>query len=84
MTELALYKFIKENNVEYHWIDNNTDVIIFVYIWNVEEFNKLLPDLLFDEEGIECNMKDRYFAFRMKDICEYCDIDMKAVFDNEE
>lgn len=82
MTALSLYKFIKDHNIEYHWINNDTDVIIFVHILALTAFNNILPKLMFETDGIECRMKDNYLAFRMEEICDYCEIDMKEVFDN--
>ena len=82
MTELNLYKFITETNCEYHNYDNNgtPDIILFVNMHFIERFNKLLGSGILDEGGIECVMKDGYICFRMKDICEYFDIEMKNVF----
>lgn len=78
MKELDLYKFIQEHGVEYHWHDN--DVIMFVNIWNIEEFNKMLPLNIYDDNGIECIMKQGYFCFKMDLICNYCDIEMERIF----
>jgi len=78
MTELTLYKFIEENEIEYHW--HNEDVIAFVHLRDIEEFNKLIPGSQMHEDGIQCHMKEGYFAFWMKDICEYSGIEMKNIF----
>ena len=84
MTALKLYKFIKNNNIEYHWIDNDTDVVMFVGLSDLDEFYRLLmPSLIFEDEGIQCNMKDRYFCFKMDDICSHFDIDINEIFDKE-
>lgn len=87
MTELQLYKFVANNTMEYHWHSrNNTkDVILFVNILWIREFNEMLGSSnIMDEEGIECTMKDGYFCFWMNDICNYFDIDMNNVFDKTE
>jgi hypothetical protein len=82
MTELELYKFIKDNNIEWHKQDNNgeQDVIIFPNTTEVKDFQKLLSYEMFDDGGIECRMMDGYFAFWMKDICEYYGIEIEKVF----
>lgn len=82
MTELQLYKFIKDNNIEWHKHDRDggQDVIIFVAIYLIKDFQKMLPQGIFDDDGIECTMKDGYFAFWMKDICDYCGVEMNNVF----
>ncbi len=82
MTELSLYKFIEENNIEYHWDDDN--VIVFINIRDIEEWNNIIDDFLMEESGIECNMKSGYFCFWMQYICEYCDIEMNNVFTNKQ
>ena len=85
MKALDLYKFIKDNNVEWHRQDNDgtPDVLMFPTINEVGEFNKLLSKSHFDDSGIECRMKDNYFCFWMNDICEYYGIELKEVFDKE-
>ena len=44
------------------------------------DFSKLLSKYSFDDGGIECRFLDKYFAFWMKDICEYFDIDLVDIF----
>lgn len=82
MTELDLYKFVSDNEIEYHWHDDN--VIIFVSVWRIEQWSKLLGHGIMDEEGIECRMKYNYFCFWMKDICGYFGIELSNVFKNEQ
>jgi hypothetical protein len=48
--------------------------------YQIEEFNKIASSNIFEEEGIECRMKDGYFAIWMKDICEYYGIELDEVF----
>ena len=84
MTELELYKYVNDNGIEWHRRDNDgtPDVVIFPLIFQVDEFYKLIRSMI--DEGIECRLMDGYFAFWMKDICEYYDIDMEKVFCGEE
>ena len=82
MTELKLYKFITENNIEYHWYDN--EIYMFVNIYLIEEFNKLFTSDIFDDGGIPCTMKNGYFGFKMIDICEYYNIEPENIFINKE
>lgn len=83
MTALELYKFISRNNIEYHY-QCDGDVYMFVNNFLIEQWNNIISSsLIFDEDGIECVMKNGYFVFRMKEICEYFDIDMEQVFEPE-
>lgn len=77
-----LYKFIEDNNVEWHEGDNDgtPDVVIFPTYYEIKEFSKLLSSGIFDEEGIDCVMKDGYFAIWMKYICEYHGVELEKVF----
>jgi hypothetical protein len=83
MKALDLYKFVETNELEYHWYDD--DVILFVSHWLIPEWYKLLGSRIFDEEGIECNMKYGYFCFKIQSICNHFDIELAEVFkkDNE-
>lgn len=81
MTELQLYKYITENDIEYHWRDNKgrEDVVILPYIFQLEEFRKMFPECCFDG-GIECTLIGSYIAIWMYDICELLDIKLESVF----
>lgn len=91
MTELQLFQFVRENDCEYHWFTDydylpfhKEDVMLFVFDWHIEGFKNLLGATIMAEEGIPCNMKDGYFCFKMKSICEFFDIDMNNVFKRED
>lgn len=81
MSELELYRFIKDNDIEWsrQGNDGTPDVLIFPYTFQVHDFYKLLKGSI--DEGIRCTLMDGYFAFWMKDICEAHDIDIDKVFD---
>ncbi len=81
MTELELYKFINENDIEWHRENNNDeiDVIIMPNFYHISDFCKLVKSLL-DDDVIDCKMKDGYFCFWMKYICDFYGIEMDNVF----
>jgi hypothetical protein len=78
MNELKLYKFINENNIEYHTYNDET--MAFINIQNLEEWNELLGSGITDEYGLDCIMKNGYFCFNMNQICEYFGIELINVF----
>jgi len=86
MDSLDLYKFINNTKPEWHWERKNPeseevdDVILFIPTWDIKEFNNLLPKGIFDDDGVECRMKNGYFAFWMEDICSYCGIELRDIF----
>jgi hypothetical protein len=91
MTELELYKFVKDHNLEYHWHTHSLgyhndikDVIMFVPIHQLGEFCKLLGQSIMDEDGLECTMKYGYIVFWMDEICEHFDIELSNVFKVED
>ena len=83
MTELELYKFVEKNGLEYHWDNDDVDVILFIPNYLIPKWVELLKSSIMDDEGIKCTMKFKYFCYEMSDICEYFDIDMKNVFEKE-
>jgi len=84
MTALDLYKYIKNNKIEWHWIEQKTDVIIFPAFHEVEDFLKLLNTSDFDDDGILCNIKDGYFAIEIGYIMEHHNIELSEVFTADE
>jgi hypothetical protein len=40
-----------------------------------------LTPSVFDDEGIQCVLKDGYFVIPMRNICEYYGINIKEIFD---
>jgi hypothetical protein len=98
MTELDLYKFITNNEVEWHkthygleWLKTHydygsqTEVVIFVNLWDIKEFGELFGSdgIVTDYEGIPCYLKEGRIAFEMANICDYYDIDINKIFVGE-
>lgn len=85
MTELELYKYIKNNAIEWQKRNNNgtEDIIILPNISDLNIFVKLV-DSYTGEGGIEGRLMNGYLAIWMKDLCFYYDIDMDNVFCEEE
>lgn len=86
MTEIRLYKFIVNNDIEWHYQENDgiEDVLIFPSVYIIGEFCDLLGPTIFDDEGIVCNLKDGYLAIWMREICDYFGFEMENIFDKEE
>lgn len=88
MTELELYKFIHDNDIEYHWHYNEEiheqDVLLFPSYYVRGKLFKLLEDsnILYDE-GLKCVMKYDYFCLWVSDIF-YNTKNIEAVFPRKE
>jgi len=83
MSELDLYKFIQDKNVEYHWYRNEKDEskrtpYLFVMFDDLKEFTKLLGFIFF-EEGHETIIKQDYVCFDGDEICEYFGLETSKV-----
>jgi len=81
MTELQLYVYIRDNNIEWHNRENNgkPDIIIFPYVFQIEDFARLVNGYTSDVP-FECFLRGDYFAIWMSDLCEHYGIDTNAVF----
>jgi hypothetical protein len=81
MTELELYKFIEES-LSLTSFDGE-EAIIWVYHHHIGDFVTLIGDYYLSEGGIEVRLQEEYIAVKMNEICEYNDINMFAVFSND-
>jgi hypothetical protein len=84
MTELELFKWITDNNIEWHWEDNDgaDDVIIFVNDHQLEGFFELVDSSFFDDV-FTCVLRYRYLAIWIAKICDYYGIELEAIFDKD-
>lgn len=84
MKAIDFYKFIIENNIEFHWHENpftkERDVIFFPSFYQIKDMAKLLSPSDFDDEGIPCQMKCDYFAIWASDILYSHDIELTDIF----
>lgn len=84
MKAFDFYKFIHENDIEYHWQrnteTNKRDVIFFPSYSQIEDMAKLLKSTGLDDNGIHCQMKFGYFAFWASDILNEYGIELTEIF----
>lgn len=96
MTELELYKYIHDNNIEVHIYKNGAEkpdlseltddnswewkVYMMPYIWQLQDFVDICSASLFDDEGIECVLKQGYICIDLFPIMGYYGIDSINVF----
>jgi hypothetical protein len=81
MTELELYKYINDNNIEWHWQENDgvDDVLIMPKCFELLQFSDLVKSIT-NEDGYVCILKDGYVCIWMQDICDYYGIEITNVF----
>lgn len=80
MTELQLYKFVKNNQLEYNHVDG--DVILFVDFDSLKEFGELVKSFVSDG-GLDVTLKQDYVGVHMSDLCDYYGVDLLAVFEKD-
>lgn len=79
MKATDLLRFVLEENIEYNW--HNEDVIMFLPIYQIEGFQKILNcNSVYDDGGIECHMKDGYLAIEMEQIVGYFGFELEDIF----
>jgi hypothetical protein len=86
MTELELYRFVKNNNIEWHYTEDcyeNLDVIIFLYYFQLEDFTTMIKSYLTDSEAIG-HLRDGYIGIEMSGICYHYGIELERVFIEDE
>lgn len=77
MTELQLYKFITDNNIEYHF--EHEGVYIFIPFDLLKQFTELSKNY-FSDDPIEVVLRDDYICFVINDCYEYFGIDINNIF----
>jgi hypothetical protein len=85
MTELQLFKWVKEWEPEYRWDTNDetkqADVILWFSVYAIESFYKLLdPSLFNDGGGLDARLVSNSIAIWMGEICDYFGIEIENVF----
>lgn len=81
MTELKLYKFIHEYEIEIDWRGDSLYIWIPFYVLN--EFTNLLGYDHFSEGGEEVNLQYNCICLDLVDICESCEIDPENILPKE-
>ena len=87
MKAIDFYRFVHENEIEFHWAGNDEtgerDVILFPSFSEMAELCKIMAPSHFDDGGIPCRMKYRYIAIWASDLLSRYGIDVVNVFGEE-
>jgi hypothetical protein len=79
MKATGLLRFVLEEEIEYNW--HNDDVIMFLPIYQIDNFQKVLNcKSIYDDNGIECHMKEGYLVIEMKNVVEYFGFGLEDIF----
>lgn len=86
MTELQLYKFIKENEIECNIFKDNitgkiSKVIAFIPYFMIEDLIELFEDsLILVNRELECVIKEHDLCVEMTQVFEYFQIEPENIF----
>lgn len=83
MSELELYKFINDNDIEYRYEfdreNQKDDLLIWIPFYLVEDFAKLIESIN-DESPTTCYLTQSNLCFWMTDICSHFSIELESIF----
>jgi hypothetical protein len=79
--KLKIYKAFKD--IEMHYHNDNKQLLVFPSFSELKDCMSVFPSITFDDEGIECNIKDGYVCFDLAPILERYDIDVTEIFPPE-
>ena len=83
MTELQLYKFLNENNIEHHWEKDNEELIAWIPFYWLQEFAELIGEHILSDVGIMVNFQNDCIALDLVPIAEYHDIELENILEKK-
>ena len=84
MTELDLYKFIRDNEVEVDW-RGEEELIAWIHPSDIKDLVELIDRCDADDGGIECTLQNGgYIVLNLFDICVEEDINPENILPKEE
>lgn len=87
MTELELYKFLNENNIEHHWEkDRNRNDIFLVWIPFdlIKEFTSMVGSDYLSAGGTGANLQEDFICLDISEIAEYHEVELQNILKKEE
>lgn len=79
MTELQLYKFCEDKGLD--WRNNNTELILWIPFWQLEDFTKMIGYNYLSEGDVEVTLLDDCIALDVVDLCEHFDIEPENIME---
>lgn len=83
MTELELYKFLEENELEYHWENEGKELIAWIPFYHLREFTELLRGNYLTDNELMVNLQDYSIALDLVPIAEYYEIELENILKKE-
>lgn len=83
MTELELYKFITNNEIEIDW--RGSQLLAWIEHYYLEEFSDMLDRCDADDGGIKCRLQNGgVVVLDLSEVCEEYDIDPNNISESDE
>ena len=82
MTQQELEQFIIDNEIDHQIDEEKDDLIIFLSIYDLEQFQKMIDPHFTAHEAHPLFMKGMDFCTHLKSICDYHDIDLGKLMDS--
>ena len=86
MTELELYKFLNDNNIEHHWeksVNNEDEFLVWIPFLLLDEFTELIGTNYLSEGGTDVNLQKDCVCLDIVDIAEYHEIELENILKKE-
>ena len=86
MTELKLYKFLNDHELEYRWEiyeTKNNEFLVWIPFYLLEDFTEMIGYDYLSEGGINVNLQESYICLNIFDIAEYHEIELENILKKE-
>jgi len=81
MTELDLYRFLQENEIEFSW--SGDMLLAWITHWNLSDFTEMIPGML-DEAGVDVRLQSYgTVCIDLVPICDWFGIDPERILKPE-
>ena len=79
MTELNIFKFVTENDIEYHYVGDG--LFVFIDYELIPAFAVIIKDYLdYNEDDENCKLKNGYIGMNIKPVFDFYGLDIESVF----
>lgn len=83
MSELELYKFLEEHEIEYRWERQNTEFLVWIPFYLLEDFTEMIGEDYFCEGGVDVNLQYSWVCIDITNIAECHSIDLENILKKE-
>lgn len=85
-SEVKIVQYFKENDREMRWINNDKELIVFLYSFDMEDFTELVEDVAPDfttDGGWNIVMSGTHYCVTISELCEYIGMNPELILTKE-